>query len=157
MKMIQSGIFKGDKVIWIVLLLLSLLSLLIVYSSTGALAYRQASGNTLHFLIRQTCFLGVGIGIMLFLVNFVPVKFFAMLSNLLVYFSIGLLMFAVAMRLTGRMDGTGRTLDLGFFHFSRPNLQRFHSSCTLLKYWANTSRARLNSKEPSIWSWGIQL
>src|SRR5690554_4879915 len=117
MKIIQARLFKGDRVIWIVLLLLSLLSLLIVYSSTGALAYRQASGNTLYFLIRQTFFLGVGIGVMLFLVNFVPVKFFAMVSNILIYVSIGLLLFAVAMRLTGRMDGTGRTLDLGFFSF----------------------------------------
>ena len=56
-------IVKGDRVIWIVLMLLSLLSLLIVYSSTGALAYRVASGNTLRFLIRQVFFLGAGIGI----------------------------------------------------------------------------------------------
>lgn len=117
MKIIQTGIFKGDRVIWIVLLLLSLLSLLIVYSSTGALAYRQASGNTLYFLVRQTGFLCIGIGIMLFLVNVVPVKFFAMVSNVLIYLSIGLLLLAVAMRITGRMDGTGRTLDLGFFSF----------------------------------------
>ena len=46
-------IFRGDRVIWIILLLLSLLSLLIVYSSTGALAYRQASGNTVYYLVRQ--------------------------------------------------------------------------------------------------------
>ncbi|MDR2909987.1 MAG: FtsW/RodA/SpoVE family cell cycle protein, partial [Bacteroidales bacterium] len=56
--------FKGDKVIWIILLLLSLMSLLIVYSSTGALSYRQVSGNTLYYLIRQIFFLGIGIGIM---------------------------------------------------------------------------------------------
>ena len=50
MELAATKIFRGDRVIWIILLLLSLLSLLIVYSSTGALAYRQASGNTLVLL-----------------------------------------------------------------------------------------------------------
>ena len=54
------NLIKGDRVIWTVLLLLSLLSMLIVYSATGALAFRQASGNTLYFLVRQMVFLGLG-------------------------------------------------------------------------------------------------
>ncbi len=117
MNVIQSKIFRGDRVIWIVLLLLSLLSLLIVYSSTGALAYRQASGNTLYFLIRQVFFLGAGVGLMLVMVNFLSVKLYAILSNLLIYFSIGLLLIAVAMKFAGMIPGTGRTLDLGIISF----------------------------------------
>ena len=53
--------FKGDRVIWIVLIFLSLLSLLIVYSATGALAYRVHGGNTMHYLIRQVFFIGAGL------------------------------------------------------------------------------------------------
>jgi cell division protein FtsW len=117
MNLIQSKIFRGDRVIWIVLLLLSLLSLLIVYSSTGALAYRQASGNTLHFLIRQVFFLGAGIALMLGMVHFLSVKIYAMLANLFIYLSIGLLILAVAMKFAGMMDGTGRTLNLGIISF----------------------------------------
>ena len=109
--------FKGDKVIWIVLLLLSLMSLLIVYSSTGALAYRQASGNTLYYLIRQIFFLGIGIGVMLLMVNIIPVKIYAMLANYLVYFSILLLLFTVALKLAGIIQGSGRTLNLGPLSF----------------------------------------
>ena len=37
---------KGDKVIWIVVVLLSVFSILAVYSSTGMLAYRKQGGNT---------------------------------------------------------------------------------------------------------------
>ncbi len=124
MDALQAKIFKGDRVIWVVLLLLSLLSLLIVYSSTGALAYRQASGNTLHFLIRQLFFLGAGVGLMLVMVNFLSVKFYALLANLLVYLSIGLLMVAVAMKFSGMSDGTGRTLDLGFISFQPAELAK---------------------------------
>lgn len=103
-------IFKGDRVIWIVLLLLSILSLLIIYSSTGALAYRVASGNTLKFLIRQLFFLGVGFGVILLMVNVVPVKFYSIIANYALYASIGLLAFAVVMKGTGMIDGSGRTI-----------------------------------------------
>lgn len=120
----QAKIFRGDRVIWIVLLLLSLLSLLIVYSSTGALAYRQASGNTLYFLVRQVFFLGAGIGLMLVMVNFFSVKIYAILSNLLIYLSIGLLLVAVAMKFSGMADGTGRTLNLGIISFQPAELAK---------------------------------
>lgn len=115
---LQKGkIFRGDPVIWIVLLLLSLLSLVIVYSSTGALAYRQASGNTLHFVVRQIAFLGGGIALMVGMVHMVPVKLYAILSNVLVYLSIGFLLVAVVMKFLGMSDGSGRTIDLGITTF----------------------------------------
>lgn len=109
--------FKGDKVIWIILLLLSLMSLLIVYSSTGALAYRQASGNTMYYLIRQIFFLGIGIGVMLLMVNVIPVKIYAMIANYLIYFSIILLLLTVALKFAGIVKGSGRTLNLGPLSF----------------------------------------
>jgi cell division protein FtsW len=51
---------KGDRIIWAVLVALTCFSLLIVYSSTGALAYRQAEGNTTHYILRQLIFQCVG-------------------------------------------------------------------------------------------------
>ncbi len=108
--------FKGDRVIWAILLLLSILSLLIVYSSTGALAYRVASGNTMHYLIRQIVFLGLGIIVIVFMVNVIPVKFYSIAANYLLYLSIGLLAFSVVMKGTGMIDGSGRTIT--FFGIS---------------------------------------
>lgn len=105
-------IFRGDRVIWIVLLLLSLLSLLIVYSSTGALAYRVASGNTLKYLIRQIGFIGGGIFLIVIMVNWIPVKFYSVVSNLLLYASIGLLVFAIAMRGTSFVSSSARTINI---------------------------------------------
>lgn len=117
-------IVKGDRVIWSVLLLLSLLSLLIVYSSTGALAYRQASGNTLYYLIRQLFFLAFGFGVMLLMVNVIPVKMYSMLANLLLYISIALLLVAVGMKFAGLGSGSGRTLGLGFISFQPAELAK---------------------------------
>ena len=44
---------KGDKVIWAVVVLLSLLSILVVYSSVVALAYRYKNGDTASYLIKH--------------------------------------------------------------------------------------------------------
>jgi cell division protein FtsW len=138
MNLLETKIFRGDRVIWIVLLLLSLLSLMIVYSSTGALAYRQASGNTWYFLVRQVFFLGAGIGLMLVMVNFLSVKIYAILSNLLIYLSIGLLLVSVFMKFSGVIAGSGRTLDLGFISFQPAELAKIalilYSAKILAKY-----------------------
>ena len=117
-------IFKGDRVIWIVLMLLSVLSLLIVYSSTGALAYRAASGNTMHYLIRQVVFLGLGFGIILLMVNVLPVKLYSVIANYLLYGSIGLLVFAVVLKLGGVTHGSGRTLSFGGISFQPAELAK---------------------------------
>ncbi|HXB12759.1 MAG TPA: cell division protein FtsW, partial [Bacteroidia bacterium] len=45
---------KGDKVIWVIVLLLSVVSILVVYSSVMALAYRGHSGNATYYLIKHT-------------------------------------------------------------------------------------------------------
>ena len=45
---------KGDKTLWYVIIGLAIASLLVVYSSTGSLAYRENGGNTSAYLIKQT-------------------------------------------------------------------------------------------------------
>ena len=52
---------KGDKVIWGVVIILSLISLLAVYSSTSSLAYRLNKGHTEVYLIKQLLTLATGI------------------------------------------------------------------------------------------------
>lgn len=93
------------------------MSLLIVYSSTGALSYRQVSGNTLYYLIRQVFFLGIGIGIMLLMVNVIPVKIYVIIANHIIYFSIALLLLTIVLKFAGVVQGSGRTLNLGPLSF----------------------------------------
>lgn len=54
---------KGDKVIWALVVILTLMSLLAVYSSTGTLAYRS-SRSTESYLFKQIIFILVGLVIM---------------------------------------------------------------------------------------------
>ena len=58
---------KGDKFIWGIVILLSLVSILVVYSATGSLAYKKYHGNTEFFLFKQVTFSCFGLIIIYFL------------------------------------------------------------------------------------------
>jgi cell division protein FtsW len=124
MELTFGKIFKGDRVIWMVLLLLSLMSLLIVYSATGALAYREAAGKTWFYLVKQVVFLSLGFVVMVGLVHIFPIKFYSMVANWVLYLSIGLLGMAVAMKFSGMIQGSGRTLPLGPLSFQPAELAK---------------------------------
>ncbi len=83
--------FKGDRVIWLIIVLLSVVSLLAVYSSTGSLAYRYQGGNTAYYFIKQLSFLGAGLAV-IFLVHLIPYKVYSPLAPLLLYIAIPLLL-----------------------------------------------------------------
>ncbi len=51
---------KGDKAIWLIFFVLSLFSVLIVYSASGSEAYKWHGGNTEYFLIKQLILLILG-------------------------------------------------------------------------------------------------
>ncbi len=57
---------RGDKFIWAIVIMLALVSLLVVYSSTGLLAYRYNKGNTEIYLFKQIMFIMVGVAIIYF-------------------------------------------------------------------------------------------
>ncbi|HET6559203.1 MAG TPA: FtsW/RodA/SpoVE family cell cycle protein [Prolixibacteraceae bacterium] len=119
-------IFKGDRTLWVVLIFLSLVSLVIVYSATGKLAYREAEGNTGYYLIRQIAFILTGFAIMLLLVNIVPVVFYFRISPILIGVTILALILAIIQyKLTGNPDQeTSRSLDIGFLSFQPSELAK---------------------------------
>ena len=45
--------FKGDKILWYIVIMLMIASVMVVYSSTGRLAYNEKAGNTFFYLIKQ--------------------------------------------------------------------------------------------------------
>jgi cell division protein FtsW len=78
----MAGIFKnikGDKVIWIVVILLSIFSLLAVYSSTGTLAYKKQHGNTEYYMMKHLLILGFGFGLM-YLTHLIKYTYFSRIS-----------------------------------------------------------------------------
>lgn len=99
-----SKYFKGDAVIWAIIVTLSIYSVLAVYSSTGTLAYKYQEGNTSYYLLKHFSLLLVGLGLT-FLVHNIPYRYFRKLSQLLYYLSIPLLMFTLLMG-TSRNDAS---------------------------------------------------
>jgi cell division protein FtsW len=81
---------KGDKIIWIVVLILLVISLLSVYSSTGSLAYQHRSGNTFFYLFRQLKFILLGV-LIIFFVHLIPYRIFSRVSVFALYLATPLL------------------------------------------------------------------
>ncbi len=81
---------KGDRIIWLVVGLLSIVSLLAVYSSTGTLAYRFQGGNTAYYILKHSIILFMGLGI-IFVTHSIPYKYYSRLSQLFLFASIILL------------------------------------------------------------------
>ena len=68
-------LFKGDKVLWIIISILIFMSLMVVYSSTASMAYRRMGGDTTHYLIDQFEILIMGIAV-IFCIHRFDYRFF---------------------------------------------------------------------------------
>ena len=84
----------GDKVIWIVVFFLSVISLLTVWSSTGSLAYRMQGGNTTYYIFKHGGLMLFGLVIMFFAqkVNYI---YYSRISQIMIFVSIPLLLFTL--------------------------------------------------------------
>ena len=89
---------EGDKAIWMVVLILSVWSLLSVYSSISFLAVK-AGGNSTKFLTKQGILLMMGLGV-IYIVHRINYKYFARLANV-VY---GLAVIALVLTLVAGSD-----------------------------------------------------
>jgi cell division protein FtsW len=85
---------KGDPVIWIVVILLSLFGLLAVYSSTFTLAFRYKGGNTQFYLFKQLLFICLGFGLM-WLCHLLDYRYYSRISQVLLYISFPLLIYTL--------------------------------------------------------------
>jgi cell division protein FtsW len=85
---------KGDRVIWMVVLLLTLVSILVVYSSSNALAQKSKGGNTEYFLIKHglICLMGF---VIMYAVHKFNYKIFSRLSQIGIIISVPLLLFTL--------------------------------------------------------------
>ncbi len=80
---------KGDKVIWMVIVILAVVSLLAVYSSSQSLAFSSAN-STLYYLIKQVVILILGLSAIL-VTHMVPYQYYSKLSQIFLYVVVALL------------------------------------------------------------------
>jgi cell division protein FtsW len=90
---------RGDKVIWALVLLLVLISLLVVYSATGSLAYKMYKGNTEVYLFKQVAFIAVGFCIIYF-AHRVNYTIYSKVAKILFLISIPLLIYTLLFGVT---------------------------------------------------------
>ena len=101
--------FGGDRIIWVVIFVLSIYSLVAVYSTSGILLIRNPGNSPTYFVFRHTLFLLAGF-IMIYFIHLVPYKYFSRLSQLMVVIAIPLL---IATLLFGqRVNEASRWLDV---------------------------------------------
>lgn len=85
---------KGDKVIWVTVFLLSIISILAVYSSVMVLAFKSKTGNVSYFLAKHITITGLGI-MLIYLTHKIRYTYFSRLSQLAIYLSVPLLLFTL--------------------------------------------------------------
>jgi cell division protein FtsW len=102
---------KGDKIIWLVVLLLSVVSLLAVYSSTGTLAYKYQGGNTEYYMIKHFIILVFGLFLM-YMAHLVKYTYFSRIFQIALWIAIPLLLLTLFVGLD--LNEAKRVLPLPF-------------------------------------------
>ncbi|MCX7744836.1 MAG: FtsW/RodA/SpoVE family cell cycle protein [Flavobacteriales bacterium] len=95
MKLINTYL-KGDRVIWVLVLIISVYSLLSVYSTAGQLAFKYKGGNTEYYLVQRFIMLSLGFGIM-YLAHKVKYTLFSKLSVIGMIVTVPLLLITLIM------------------------------------------------------------
>jgi cell division protein FtsW len=102
---------KGDKVIWSVVILLSLFSLLAVYSSTGTLAYKYQDGNTEYYMLKHFVILFLGF-VFMYLMHKIRYVYFSPVFQVALWIAIPLLLLTLIFGLN--LNEAKRVLPLPF-------------------------------------------
>jgi len=85
---------KGDRWIWIIIILLSMVSIMAVYSATGAIAYKKGVTVEKYLLYKHVIFVLLGIG-MIYIAHLLDYKYYAGISKILMIITIPLLVYTL--------------------------------------------------------------
>jgi cell division protein FtsW len=83
---------KGDPILWGIVLSFGLISIAVVYSATGTLAYKKMGGNTEYYLFKHSSLIFIGLAFVWF-AHKINYRYYAKLSLLALIFSVPLLIY----------------------------------------------------------------
>lgn len=86
---------RGDRWIWLIIILLSMISILTVYSATGTIAYNKGMAVEKYLLYKHVIFVIIGIA-MIYIAHLLDYKYYAGISKILMLITIPLLMYTAA-------------------------------------------------------------
>ena len=101
--------FKGDRIIWGLVVLFMIYSLLAVYSSSASVAYLKYGGNTSYFLRSQFFMLVLSL-VIIVVVHYLPYRIYSSMAGLILLFSVGLLILTFA--IGARVNEAVRTIEI---------------------------------------------
>jgi cell division protein FtsW len=84
---------KGDRWIWIIIILLSLISVLAVYSATGTLAYKRGVGSE-SLMFKHLLFIVLGF-VLIYFAHLLDYRYYAGISKVLMVVTIPLLIYTL--------------------------------------------------------------
>src|SRR6476469_446785 len=128
---------RGDKTIWALVFLLVLISLLVVYSATGSLAYKMYKGNTEVYLFKQIAFIAVGFCVI----------YFAHRVNYTIYSQVAKILFLLSIPLLSYTLLFGVTLNEGSRWIKLPIINMTMQTSDLAKLALFMFLARLLSRK----------
>lgn len=112
---------KGDKVIWIIVLLLSFVSVIEVYSSVAQLAFRYKNGNTSYYLVKHTLIIGFGF-LLMYMMHKIRYTYFSRISQIALWIAGPLLLYTLIKGVSAgeaarwlEIPGTGLTFQTSDF------------------------------------------
>jgi cell division protein FtsW len=128
--------FKGDKIIWAIVILLSLFSVMVVYSSAG-----------LDKLINHIPKLSLGLFAM-YVVHLIPFKYFSKLGQLGYFTSLLLLLLVPFVGIT--LNGASRWLGVGGFQFQPSDVAKLVVILFMARQ-ISVNRANLDGFKEFVW------
>ncbi len=87
---------RGDGFVWAIVILLSIFSILAVYSSTSTLAYQQRSGNMEYYVFKHIILMLFGFGLM-YAAHRINARYYSRIAQILLWLSIPLLLLTYAL------------------------------------------------------------
>ena len=130
---------KGDKVIWAIVILLTVASLLLVYSSTGSLAYRLSKSPE-SFLFKQFAFIILGL----------IAIYFAHRINYTIYSRVALILFLVSIPLLLYTLFFGVQLNAGSRWINLPVINMTFQTSDLAKLALFMYMSRMLSRKQAV-------
>lgn len=146
-------LFKGDKVIWMVFLMLCLISVVEVFSAASTLTYK--SGNYLVPISQHSLYLMMGTGVV-FLVHKMPCKLFRLIPVLTLPTAIVLLI--VAMFFVEKVNAAGRWIPILGIQFQPSELGKMAvitSTALILSMMQDEKGAHPKAFKYILWITGI--
>ncbi|MCS7073651.1 MAG: putative lipid II flippase FtsW [Bacteroidia bacterium] len=132
---------RGDHGIWVILIVLSCFSLLAVYSSTAALAFKKQSGNTEYYLLKHSILLVLSL-IIAYFTHKIDYRIFAKVSTPLLMVSVLFLAYTLLQGEADAINGAKRWINVFGLSFQPSDLAKI----SLLVYLAK----RMTEKQDNL-------